>query len=204
MSFTLTHRIFRFEAKRQKWDEDGVETFYRSIFLVITRRISCSTILQCCSSDHSDSKWKHHQSCPNRCEYFEHALFRCEWRCFPSFIALFVLQYWFVFPTQSIDEDDEDRAELEPWLWWNKISQLLDYHSKVYPVLGNERPIDPMRTEENRSNDFCRTFGRCSQWKSSTTLVGRTDSSSDSSNKDFHDECQRFSGSFSRTSTIHH
>lgn len=34
------------------------------------------------------------------------------------------------------NDDDDDHAELQPWLWWNKIAQLLDYHSKVYPVLG--------------------------------------------------------------------
>ena len=37
------------------------------------------------------------------------------------------------------DEVDDDHAELQPWLWWNKIAKLLDYHSKVYPVLGLRR-----------------------------------------------------------------
>ncbi|UJR22200.1 hypothetical protein I4U23_025264 [Adineta vaga] len=49
--------------------------------------------------------------------------------------------YWFVFPThsaQGLDTNvaaDDDEAELQPWLWWNKIYKLLDYHGKVYPVL---------------------------------------------------------------------
>ncbi|CAF1559295.1 unnamed protein product [Adineta ricciae] len=45
--------------------------------------------------------------------------------------------YWFVFPTraQGPGSEDDDEAELQPWLWWNKIYKLLDYHGKVYPVL---------------------------------------------------------------------
>ncbi|CAF1004037.1 unnamed protein product [Rotaria sp. Silwood1] len=44
--------------------------------------------------------------------------------------------YWFVFPTcASGNFDDDNEAELQPWLWWNKIYKLLDYHGKVYPVL---------------------------------------------------------------------
>ncbi|CAF3132896.1 unnamed protein product [Rotaria socialis] len=44
--------------------------------------------------------------------------------------------YWFVFPTcASGNFDDDSEAELQPWLWWNKIYKLLDYHGKVYPVL---------------------------------------------------------------------
>ena len=37
---------------------------------------------------------------------------------------------------ETDDDVDDDHAELQPWLWWNKIAKLLDYHSKVYPVLG--------------------------------------------------------------------
>ncbi|CAF4818056.1 unnamed protein product, partial [Rotaria sp. Silwood2] len=44
--------------------------------------------------------------------------------------------YWFVFPTCAPGNfDDDNEAELQPWLWWNKIYKLLDYHGKVYPVL---------------------------------------------------------------------
>ncbi|CAF0938104.1 unnamed protein product [Didymodactylos carnosus] len=60
--------------------------------------------------------------------------------------------YWFVFPTRarqkpdgtSFDIDEGDEAELETWLWWNKIQKLCHYHGKVYPVLGEELSADVM------------------------------------------------------------
>ncbi len=55
--------------------------------------------------------------------------------------TLFLFQYWFVFPTRAPGnfDENEDEAELQPWLWWNKIYKLLDYHGKVYPVLGRKK-----------------------------------------------------------------
>jgi len=59
--------------------------------------------------------------------------------------------YWFVFPTRSMNEknvDDDDHAELQPWLWWNKIAKLLDYHSKVYPVLELSADVPSERAQQ--------------------------------------------------------
>lgn len=66
----------RTKATKVRWIHLSRSLFESNSILVTSRRTRCSTIFQCCPSDHSNSKWKYHEFNTYCCEYSEHIVFR--------------------------------------------------------------------------------------------------------------------------------